>query len=64
VGNANVSSLQQGGNLLDFDDDVAQTTKQMSSLDMSHKAMRPNQPLQRMDSTTSDLDVFVDAEEK
>jgi hypothetical protein len=54
------------GNLLDFDDDhdVRQTTSQMSNLNMSHQAMQPRSPLQRTDTGTSEVDVFVDAEEK
>jgi hypothetical protein len=60
VGNAK----QQEGNLLDFDDDVHQTTNQMSNLNVSHQAMQPRSPLQRADTGTSEVDVFVDAEEK
>lgn len=52
------------GNLLDFDDHVNQTTDQMSSLNMSHQAMQPRSPLARTNTGTSDVDVFVDAEEK
>jgi hypothetical protein len=52
------------GNLLDMDDDVHQTTNEMSNLNMSHQAMQPRSPLQRTDTGTSEVDVFVDAEEK
>lgn len=62
---APLGNAKQGqGNLLDFDDDVHQTTNQMSNLNVSHQAMQPRAPLQRMDTGTSEVDVFVDAEEK
>ena len=55
---------QSEGNLLDFDDDVQQTTNKMSNLNMSHQAMQPRSALERTDTGTSEVDVFVDAEEK
>ena len=60
IGNAKA----QEGNLLDFDDNVSQTTNQLSHLNMSHQAMQPRSPLARTNTGTSDVDVFVDAEEK
>lgn len=54
----------QEGNLLEFDDNVNQTTDQLSNLNMSHQAMQPRSPLARTNTGTSDVDVFVDAEEK
>ena len=59
-----VAAGQRIENLLDFDDHVNQTTDQMSSLNMSHQAMQPRSPLARTNTGTSDVDVFVDAEEK
>ncbi|ETN37551.1 uncharacterized protein HMPREF1541_07173 [Cyphellophora europaea CBS 101466] len=61
TGNAKAAA---GGNLLDFDDEVHDTTNKVSSLNMSNPAMQPRSPLQRTDTGTSEVDVFVDAEEK
>lgn len=58
------NAQQPEGNLLDFDDDMHQTTNKMSDLNMSHQAMQPRSPLERTDTGTSEVDVFVDAEEK
>ena len=59
-----VQPTQQQGNLLDFDDDMHNTNSKMSNLNISHQAMKPRDPLVRTDTETSEMDVFVDAEDK
>lgn len=62
---APIGNPPKHGNLLDVDDDLHETTDKLSSLNVSHQAMQPSRtPLQRTDTETSDMDVFVDAEEK
>lgn len=61
---APVGNAPKQGNLLESDDDMHNTSNKMSNLNLQHQAMEPRPPVQRIDTETSDVDVFVDAEEK
>ena len=57
------STQHKTSHLMDDDGDVSHMNNQMSKMNI-HEAMVPDgkKPLQRIDTETSEADVFVDAE--